>query len=357
MTTLVNQIRLSLFCLSLLRQTSSVVIPPINDDYVLPEPTPPPHPPSCHTGDKSALLRIKQSLNNSDVFDTWRPETNCCSDWKFVKCNGSTGRVTLLAFTRPVPRGTHGLPAGVPSAVGDLSDLNVLVFRNNETGPIPGSLAKLRELTYLDLAFNGLSGRIPGFLAWLPKLHVIHLEGNRLTGRIPENLSYNTSLQVVYLDDNKLSGRIPELFGNFKYSGPEAGIVLYMSGNRLTGPIPRSFGNVTFWHLNLAGNRLSGDASFLFGRDKMMWLMNLSGNRLAFNLTNLERPQELTEIRLDRNKIFGSVPVTLITSRLNVSYNRLCGPIPPSTNPAVRLDASAFDHNKCLCNAPLPPCA
>ena len=58
----------------------------------------------------------------------------------------------------------------------------------------------------------------------------------------------------------------------------------------------------------------------------------MSGNRLKFSMTNIEVNSEVTTLLLNNNKIFGSLPASLlgdtILSTFDVSNNRLCGEIP-----------------------------
>ena len=82
----------------------------------------------------------------------------------------------------------------------------------------------------------------------------------------------------------------------------------------------------------VANNKLTGDASFLFGRRKTVsGAIDLSGNKFRFNLTGVEMPQQLLFLNLSHNRIYGGVPASLRESKvavLDLSYNQLCGEIP-----------------------------
>uniref|UniRef100_A0A7C8YLL8 2-alkenal reductase (NAD(P)(+)) n=1 Tax=Opuntia streptacantha TaxID=393608 RepID=A0A7C8YLL8_OPUST len=316
----------------------------------------------CHPDDERALLQIKAHFNNAEFFKTWTPQTACCRKWTLVYCkrlpNSKIFRVNFLEIS-----GEEGINGEIPSAVGDLPYLEILIFRllPNLTGPIPSAIGKLTRLQSLFLFSNNLTGSIPPFLSRLSNVSYIDLSNNRLTGQIPSFLGHISTLQGIDLSQNQLTGPIPPSFGLL---GDD--FQLFASDNKLSGPIPRSLGQVRFNTLVLGGNQLTGDASFLFGKDKQsLTRLILSGNRLSFNLTNTvmsgsEREAELLELDLSHNMIYGQLPTWLghlpFIYDFNVSYNQLCGPIPTEGGTLQKYDASAFSHNKCLCGAPLPPC-
>ncbi|XP_037418353.1 polygalacturonase inhibitor-like [Triticum dicoccoides] len=299
----------------------------------------------CHPDDKAVLLAFPESWSSS-----WAPDTPCC-DWFAVACARSTARVVGFSvfqdpnFTGTIPSAiaglTHledlflhhlpGLSGPIPSAIGKLTNLSRLeILWTAVSGPVPSSLGKLKKLTQLDLSFNSLSGAIPVTLGAIPG---ITLSRNRLTGAIPQMFLSESAGQDVYLD---------------------------VSHNNLTGPIPASFAAVNFTHLDLSRNALTGDASGLFGRGKELQYINLSRNAFDFYLSGVVvLPEKLFHLDMSHNAIQGSIPaqVANVANLLafNVRYNRLCGPVPAGGNMA-RFDLYSFQHNKCLCGAPLPPC-
>jgi hypothetical protein len=130
---------------------------------------------------------------------------------------------------------------------------------------------------------------------------------------------------------------------------PNRPAALRLDGNRLSGTIPLTYAfERNMMQFRVANNRLTGDASFLFGRHKTLsGTLDLSGNKFRFNLN------------LSHNRLYGGVPVSLRESKvvtLDLSYNDLCGEIPTGGQMA-RFKAAAYEHNKCLCGTPLPPCA
>ncbi|CAN6324854.1 unnamed protein product [Urochloa humidicola] len=252
----------------------------------------------CNKSDKAALLAIKSALGNPAALSGWNSTVACCS-WDGISCNATTGRVTELT-----------------------------VFALNISAPIPAAIANLTALQTVNLAYNALHGGIPGFLGphALPDLTFLRLDGNRLTGPIP----------------------------------PTATVFdLSLVGNLLTGPLPATFAAAVFGVVDLADNLLTGDASLLFGAKKPLNALRLSRNRFGFDLGRVELPEAMDILEIDHNMVYGSIPAAAAARKwlaFDVSYNRLCGPIPQGRY-THRFGPKHFAGNKCLCGRPLPPCS
>nr|AFK36170.1 unknown [Medicago truncatula] len=262
----------------------------------------------CNTNDKNVLLGIKSQFNNASDFTTWDPITDCCKNWSGIECN-SNGRVTMLAVSD-----TNDVIGEIPTSVVNLPFLQFFTFAvfPGVSGTIPPAIAKLTNLVHLDFSLDSLTGPIPDFLGQLKNLDVIDLPGNRFTGQIPASLGRLTKLRSANLGSNQLSGPIPASLGMIKsleqlyiyinnLSGPipaslaqlpklnelslfqnqltgsipesfgsfkNPALNIDLSSNNLSGPIPSSFGKAKITALVLSKNKFSGDASFLFGKDK-----------------------------------------------------------------------------------------
>lgn len=304
----------------------------------------------CNPNDKKVLLNIKKAFNNPYILTSWKPEEDCCT-WYCVECDRKSHRIVALTIFAD-----DKLSGQIPPLVGDLPFLENLMFHKlpNLIGPIPPTIAKLHNLKYLDLSWNGLSGSIPSFLGSLSNLDYLDLSFNRLTGSIPSSLANLHHLGTLHLDRNKLTGPIPNSFGNFKGKIP----YLYLSHNQLSGKIPTSLGRVDFNYIDLSRNKLEGDASMIFGAKKTTEIINLSRNLLEFNMSKVVFPPTLTWLDLNHNKIFGKIPIGVVKLELqllNVSYNALCGQIPVGGK-LQGFDVYSYVHNKCLCGKPLGTC-
>ncbi|GMH12418.1 hypothetical protein Nepgr_014259 [Nepenthes gracilis] len=307
----------------------------------------------CNSNDNDALLEIQEALGNPpDLVSAWQLDTDCCTGWA-IECN-SEGRVTyFFAF-----RGNH--PFQIPPVIGNLTYLQGFNFIEipSLTGTIPESITLLRSLERISISWTNLSGHIPSFLGQIPSLKYIYLNDNKLSGVIPPSLGHLPNLTELNLSENKLTGGIPRSLGSSTgTSRPLSSIVLAF--NQLSGPIPRSLGYLNIAYIDLSGNNLVGDASFLFGANKTaLWYLNLGWNSLSFNFSDVKIPSQLSDMVITNNKIYGRLPPSIAVpyfEEFNVSYNQLCGPIP--TGGSLQLfDSWAFSHNKCLCGIPLPPC-
>ena len=284
---------------------------------------------SCHPDDARALLELKKSFGNPPALASWGNASVDCCFKDFIRCDVVGGRITNLVIGDDA-----GLSGRISPSIARLAALSYVVILQNPnlTGPIPASIGKLSNLTTLRLLANPrLSGPIPPSICVLPKLTNLDLSGNSLTGSIPDCIGKKlTRLSWIFLDRNQL-----------------------------TGPIPRSLGDSPVPIIGLGSNRLTGDASFLFGEKKGTEWIDLSNNQLDFDLSNVRFPLRLTGLILNNNRIYGRIPPQI--SKLgrivffNASYNSLCGPVPTAGFMKI-FDASAFEHNKCLCGGPLKPC-
>ncbi|KAJ1260260.1 hypothetical protein BS78_10G218200 [Paspalum vaginatum] len=319
----------------------------------------------CHADDKAALLAIKKAFSPSYLDEGWVSDQAPCCDWYGVECehdidfDRSWGRVTSLAFLRDT-----NLTGPVPGdAIASLTHLQGLTFFKvpGVSGPIPDSLAKLSGLTSLTISRTGVSGAIPSFIgSSFTKLQELDLSFNALTGAIPASLAKPPRLLVIDLSRNRLTGSIPPLlFSRYVPTADEAGVYLTLSHNNLSGTIPAQFAAVSFLGFDVSRNQLTGDASpVLSGRGRPVVTVNLSRNRLSFNMSGVEFPDKVNDVDLSHNAIYGGIPARVGSltdlQQFNVSYNRLCGELPAGLS---RFDVYNFQHNKCLCGAPLAACA
>lgn len=281
----------------------------------------------CNPIDKNALLQIKYHFNNASVFTTWDPNTDCCNDWSGILDCDKHGHVTTIDFSS-----------------------------YNLTGSIPSSLSQLRKLKTAILHTNNFYGHIPSFLGFMRNLETLYLYDNKLTGPIPPSLAQLPKLSAINLGLNQLTGSIPESFGSFK-SPLISSLTLYY--NNLSGPIPGSFGKANIALINLSNNKFTGDASFMFSRDKTaLFSIDISNNLFHFDFSNVDLPQGLEYLDVSHNKIYGSLPKRLgqlPLKSIDVSFNQLCGKIPTGRR-LKQFSPTLFYHNKCLCGPPLAPC-
>lgn len=172
---------------------------------------------------------------------------------------------------------------------------------------------------YLNLSHNQLTGSIVsgGEAQILASLKVLDLSYNQLSGELPE-FGFVYDLEVLRLCNNKFSGLIP----NNLLKGDSLVLTeLDLSGNNLSGPISM-ITSTTLHTLNLSSNGLSGDLPLLTGS---VAVLDLSNNQFNGNLTWLAK--------------WANVEI------LDLSQNRLTGPIPEETSQFLRLNYLNLSHN------------
>ncbi|KAK1282615.1 Polygalacturonase inhibitor [Acorus calamus] len=292
----------------------------------------------CNQHDKKVLLNIRNSLGNLSNFPSWTEDGACC-DWFGVTCGapGAEDRVTGLSI-KEWDTISGVIPAHLAA---ELPYLNGLYFTSlpGLVGGIPSELKKIPRLRYLTITTTNVSGPIPDFLGELKHLQQLDLSNNHLSGTIPPSLGTLPKLALLRLNRNQLSGSIPESLGNL------VDIVSFsLAYNRLSGQVPKSLGKLHPIVLDLSRNRLSGDASFLFGGSKSINTLTLARNFLEFDFSKVVPPKGLAKLDVSHNMIYGTIPKGLLKGLLafNASYNRLCGEIPKPGSFWCRISICTF---------------
>ncbi len=296
--------------------------------------------------DCETLLDAKAALAGTAALN-WSTGLSIDS-WDGVTTGGTPRRVTALRL------GSRGLNGGIPSELGDLSNLRHLDLRANKlSGSIPSELGDLSNLTDLNLDWNDLSGGIPSELGDLSNLRHLNLNHNRLSGGLPRDLGDLSNLVALTLELNPLSGSIPRELGKLvnlqvlrlQLCGLSGGIPselgnlsnlneLGLTNNDLSGGIPSELGNLrSLIALELIGNDLSGSIPSELGNLSNLQYFRVSDNDLSGNIPGeLGNLSNLNELRLSDNDLSGSIPhelgdlINLL--HLGLSRNDLRGSIP-----------------------------
>lgn len=174
-----------------------------------------------------ALLKLKNSLNQTNALTSWVPDSSpCLSKWAGVMC--FEGIITGLHLTNMGLSGTIDI-----DALNQIPGLRTIsLMNNNFSGPMP-EFNKLGVLKALLLSGNAFSGEIASdFFSHLNSLKKVWLNGNKFTGNIPDSLAQLTHLIELHLENNQFTGSIPQF---------KQGITsLDLSNNKLEGEIPAS---------------------------------------------------------------------------------------------------------------------
>ena len=305
--------------------------------------------------DCAILLALRDTLAG-DALLNWSEDIPI-EFWQGVAI-GSPQRVTRLKLSR------SGLNGRIPPALGRLNQLVSLTLDGNRlTGSVPAELGELSGLEHLVLSANALSGPIPPQLAKLSQLRELRLQNNRLSGRVPAELAGLARLTLLRLSGNDLDRPYPQrLFRiadsdlldtpRLEQSLPHAEtakiVEQHMNGERpvvarhlfcrvLAGGAGRADGagsgaatsaaDLQADCAALLANKeaLAGDAALNWSEDVPMEFWR--------GVTVDGSPQRVTALELPRaglsGRLFAELGELDGLVAVDLSHNRLAGPVPP----------------------------
>ncbi|GMH28678.1 hypothetical protein Nepgr_030521 [Nepenthes gracilis] len=268
--------------------------------------------------------------------------------------DGASNNTTLLKY---IDLGGNMIQGSIPKSIFELVSLVVLdLSSNNLSGVIKLDMfCKLKNLTFLDLSYNGLSAltKSSNTICANENLTDLGLSNNKIHGDIPKwakdigkdslsylNLSDNfltggldlqwMNLQFIDLRSNMFEGPAPipppftcVLFASNKYFVGEIPSticmldslqILDLSYNSLSGEIPRCFKNVNdhLSVLDLRSNKLLGTRPSSFGEYCSLLTLALNGNQLRGQLPpSLLSCQGLEVLDVGNNNFKGTFPYWL----------------------------------------------
>jgi len=201
--------------------------------------------------DSLALVNLYMMTNGV----SWTNKTN----WLTGPVKNWYGVAVDAGRVREINLDDNNLIGSIPSTIGNISRLKVLVISNNLlSGSLPKELGDLTKLQVFYAYNNLFGGELPNELGNMTALKDLWLDGNSFEGSIPSTLGNLISLKSLAITDNKFTGTIPKELANL--SNLE---YAYMNLNRLSGALPQEFTNLTsLIYLNLNDNQLTSIPDF-----------------------------------------------------------------------------------------------
>ncbi|GAB4839242.1 Receptor-like protein kinase 7 [Ancistrocladus abbreviatus] len=227
--------------------------------------------------------------------------------------------------------------------------IKLLILQNSFSGEIPANYANCSTLTRFRVSQNSLTGIVPAGIWGLPNLDIIDVADNGFEGSITSDIAHAQKLSHILASNNKLSGILPVEIAN-----ASSLVTVDLSSNQFTGEIPENIGRLN--HLSsfhLQYNQLSGDIPVSLGSCLDLSDLNLADNSLSGEIPlSLGSLPALNALNLTNNQLWGQIPTTLSSLRLSLldlSHNRLSGPIPESMY--VEAYNGSFAGNNGLCSS------
>ncbi|XP_042751727.1 receptor-like protein EIX2 [Lactuca sativa] len=286
---------------------------------------------------------------------------------------------TSLSLQRLSASGSQ-FTGSLPDDIQKFTSLTDLYLSENQLkGTISKKLWELPNLKYLDLSENSLqefpssdymSNRShiesiylsscklgPHFPKWIQKLkNLTNLEiaNNGISDTIPLEFwdLWPSQLTFLNLSSNNISGKVPDLSSNF-----DSNSRIDLSSNSFDGPITNVSSTVAL--LNLSRNKFSGGISFLCQVvHGFLVILDLSHNFLSGQIPDcLWHFKELKVLNLEHNNLSGRLPASLGSmiklEALDLYKNAFSEEFPLSVKNCTSLKSLNLGANKFSGNLPV----
>ncbi|KAK2632099.1 hypothetical protein EUGRSUZ_L01995, partial [Eucalyptus grandis] len=318
--------------------------------------------PSCPPDQRDALLHFKNSFvldsKSYPKMNSWYKGMDCCS-WDGVACDGATGNVIGLDLTCSWLHGTLHSNSSL-FLLRHLQNLNL--YGNDFSGShILSNLSAFTTLTHLNLSGSSFSGSIPSEISRLSKLvsldlsynYFFNLLENSIFTMLVQNL---TTLRKLALDEVDMSMVSPKSFANLSSSltylsvghcslggiFPDAifrlpsltTLYLFVNHN-LSGILPKSNWTSPLESLSLWSTSFSGEIPDSIGNMKNLTILDLENCKFMDTFPR--------QCGISTNSKFCNITNLML---MNLSNNRLQGPLPCSLVKCVNLSTLVLSHNE-----------
>ena len=208
----------------------------------------------------------------------------------------------------------------VPSCIGSLKNLAVLVFGNNPSlNTLPDSMNRLTNLVHLNISFCNFSF-LPRGLQGLTNLQSLIVSDNSLY-TLPDWIDEMKELQIISADENNLR-TLPPTIGNLSRLTS-----LYVEDNQIL-TIPDEFTKAKHLNLLVLGNNLLTQLPESLGSLTELKYLYLSNNRLSYLPSSTKNIKHIQELVLTRNCLDKDKYSANLSSPSNVydeNQNNDCG--------------------------------
>ncbi|PIA35216.1 hypothetical protein AQUCO_03600110v1 [Aquilegia coerulea] len=213
----------------------------------------------------------------------------------------------------------------LPDEFGLLSDLALLHLNSNRfCGILPPTFANLTLLYELDLSNNRFVGPFPSVVLSLPSLKYLDLRYNEFEGPLPSEL-FSMNLDAIFVNNNRLTSVIPS-----NISGSTASVIVF-ANNNLGGCLPPSIAKLadTLEELLLINTNLSGCLTPEVGFLYKLKVLDVSFNKLVGPIPHsIAGLTHLEQLDVAHNMMSGVIPAGICAlpnlKNFTYSYNYFC---------------------------------
>nr|XP_043618853.1 receptor-like protein kinase 5 [Erigeron canadensis] len=309
---------------------------------------------SQRSSELNTLLYLRDHWGNPQSLTNWtnnNTQLSPCTWTQEVSCN-SNGSVIGLHLK------SKGLTGTIPDSICELQNLeNITLTDNFLTGEFPKALYTCKKLIQLDISQNAFIGTLPDDIDRLAEsLKYLNLGGNNFTGDIPPAIGNLSELTMLHLYSNLFNGTIPlDMIGNLSNL-----MYLGLAYNRFASPeMPVEFGSelIRLKELWMPQTNLVGKLPDSLANLASLELLDVNFNNLEGGIpSGLFLLKNLSKLYLYRNNLEGEIPsriecVNLID--IDISMNRLSGPIPEDFGKLNKLEVMNLFSNQLSGNIPI----